>query len=122
MAVANTKKPESTGVDAWLPVVHVTSREALAVELEDQDDSFPDFELDVRLVVFEHGCGCAEWVASATYSGPHPVDEQTALEPPGRRVTRRGVSVAEFDGNRIRAFRRYWDEIQLVDGLGLLHI
>ena len=107
-------------VDAWSPVVHVTSREALAVELEDQDDAFSAFEIDVRLVAMEEGCGCAEWVASAIHSGPYPVDEQTMLDPTGRRVTLRGVSVAEFDGDRIRAFRVYWDEIELVEGLGLL--
>ena len=42
------------------------------------------------------------------------------LEPTGRRVTLRGVSVAEFEGDRIRAFRLYWDEVELVEGLGLL--
>jgi hypothetical protein len=30
------------------------------------------------------------------------------------------VFIAEFEGDRIRAFRRYWDEAELLDGLGLL--
>jgi ketosteroid isomerase-like protein len=107
-------------VDAWSPVVHVTSREALAVELEDMDDAFSELECHVRLVAVEQGHGCAEWVASAIHSGPYPVDERTVLEPTGRRVTLRGVSVAEFEGDRIRAFRLYWDEVDLVEGLGLL--
>jgi len=30
------------------------------------------------------------------------------------------VFIAEFEGDRIRAFRQYWDEAELLDGLGLL--
>src|SRR5262249_3737915 len=82
-------------VVAWSPVVHVTSREELAVELEDREDAFSDFELDVGLVAVEESYGCAEWVASATHSGPYVVDKTLALAPTGRRVTLRGVSVAE---------------------------
>ena len=107
-------------VVAWSPVVRVTSREELAVELEDREDAFSDFELDVGLIAVEESYGCAEWVASATHTGPYVVDETVALAPTGRRVTLRGVSIAEFDGDRIRAFRHYWDEIDLLDGLGLL--
>ena len=37
----------------------------------------------------------------------------------GRRITLHGVSVADFDGDRIRSFRHYWDEVELLDALGL---
>jgi steroid delta-isomerase-like uncharacterized protein len=107
-------------VVARSPVVRVSSREALAVELEDRDEAFSDVELDVGLIAVESAHGCAEWVASATHSGPYVVDDAMAIPATGRRVTLRGVSVAEFDGDRIRAFRHYWDEIELLEGLGLL--
>jgi hypothetical protein len=107
-------------VDAWSPVVHVTSREALAVELEDQDDAFSDVVFDVRTVAVEDAQGCVEWVASALHSGPFAVDAETVLPATGRRVTLRGVSVAEFAGERISSLRLYWDELELVEGLGLL--
>jgi ketosteroid isomerase-like protein len=32
----------------------------------------------------------------------------------------RGVLIAEFDGGRIKRFRQYWDEVALLEGLGLL--
>jgi hypothetical protein len=32
----------------------------------------------------------------------------------------RGVLVAEFEGDRIGSFRQYWNEVELIDGLGLL--
>jgi steroid delta-isomerase-like uncharacterized protein len=107
-------------VVAWSPVAQVSTREALAVELEDREDAFSHLEVDVRVVAVEPGQGCAEWVASATHSGPYPLDDRTTIPATGRRVTLRGVSVAEFEGHRIRAFRHYWDEVELVRGLGLL--
>jgi hypothetical protein len=47
-------------------------------------------------------------------------DEELALEPTGRRLELRGVVIAEFEGDRIRQFRQYWNEVELLDGLGLL--
>jgi ketosteroid isomerase-like protein len=107
-------------VVAWSPLAEVSTLEALAVELEDREDAFSDVELEVRVVAVEPGHGCAEWVASATHSGPYVVDERTTIPPTGRRVTLRGVSVAEFEGGRIRTFRHYWDEIDLELGLGVV--
>ena len=42
------------------------------------------------------------------------------LEPTGRRVELCGLLIAEFDRERIKRFRQYWDEVALLDGLGLM--
>ena len=63
---------------------------------------------------------CVEWVATATHSGPLVVDDDLVIEPTGVRCSLRGVTVAEFDGDRIRSFRQYWDEVSLIAQLGLL--
>jgi hypothetical protein len=42
------------------------------------------------------------------------------LVEPGGDPTLRGVLIAEFEGDRIRRFRQYWNEVELLDGLGLL--
>ena len=34
---------------------------------------------------------------------------------PGTRVRLQGVTVAELDGDRIRRFRQYWDEVALLE-------
>ena len=44
------------------------------------------------------------------------------VEPTGRRIVLRGMSVAEFSGARISAFRHYWDDAQLFVELGLLDL
>jgi hypothetical protein len=107
-------------VVGWSPPVRVSSREELAVELEDREDAFSELDLVVQPIAVQHDHGCVEWVATAVHSGPYPLDDARVIPPTGRRVTLHGVTVADFDGDRIRAFRHYWDEVELLDGLGLL--
>lgn len=54
------------------------------------------------------------------HSGPLVVDEDVVIDPTGGRFTLRGVTVADFEGDRIRAFRQYWDEASLLEQLQLL--
>jgi ketosteroid isomerase-like protein len=48
------------------------------------------------------------------------VDEDLVIDPTGLRCRLRGVTIAEFDGDRIRSFRQYWDEVSLIEQFGLL--
>ncbi len=106
-------------VVGWSPPVRVSSREELAVELEDREDAFSELELDVKPISVCRDSACVEWVATALHSGPYPFDGNRMIPATGRRITLHGVSVADFEGDRIRSFRHYWDEVELLDGLGL---
>ena len=55
-----------------------------------------------------------------THSGPLAVDDDVVLEPTGVRCSLHGVTVAEFEGDRIRSFRQYWDEAEVLAQIGLL--
>ena len=107
-------------VQGWSPTMTVTSAAELAVELEDRQDAFSDIELDVTPLDVGDDQACVEWIATATHSGPLVVDEEVVIEPSGGRFTLRGVTVADFEGDRIRAFRQYWDEVSLLEQLELL--
>jgi len=107
-------------VQGWSPTMTVTSAAELAVELEDRQDAFSDIELDVTPLDVGDDQACVEWIATATHSGPLVVDEDVVIEPTGGRFTLRGVTVADFEGDRIRAFRQYWDEVSLLEQLQLL--
>jgi hypothetical protein len=48
------------------------------------------------------------------------IDDEVVIEPTGRRFTLRGVTVADFDADRIRAFRQYFDEVSLLEQLELI--
>ena len=53
---------------------------------------------------------------TATHSGPLVIDDEAVIDSTGVRLTLHGVTVAEFAGERIRRFRQYWDEGELLTG------
>ena len=102
------------------PALTITSAAELAVEFEDRDEALSDIVLDLTTLDVGADRACIEWVATATHSGPLLYDDETLLEATGRRITLRGVTVADFDGDRICEFRQYWDEVALLEQLDLL--
>jgi ketosteroid isomerase-like protein len=107
-------------VTGWSPVTEASSRDDLAADVTGRADAFSDVELVLDPVDAVGDKLIAEWRLAATHSGLLAFDEELALEPSGRRVELRGVVVAEFAGDRIRRFRQYWNEVELLAGLGLL--
>jgi hypothetical protein len=115
-AIADIYTDEVAG---WSPTLAVSSAAELAVELEDRVGAFTDVDLDLTPLDVGGDRACVEWVAHATHSGPVAIDDDVVLGPTGVRLSLRGVTVAEFDGDRIRSFRQYWDEVELLEQLGL---
>lgn len=107
-------------VTGWSPVTQVASRDDLAADLPGSPAGFSDVELVLDPVDAVGDKLIAEWRMAAIHTGLLVLDDEVALEPTGRRVELRGVVVAEFEGDRIRRFRQYWNEVELLDGLGLL--
>jgi hypothetical protein len=106
-------------VVGWSPALTVESRDDLVAELGDRVAAFSDVDLSVDATVGADGRVFGEWRVEMTHTGPLRLDDDV-LEPTGRRVTLRGVTVAVFAGSRIERFRQYWDEADLLEGLGLL--
>jgi predicted ester cyclase len=108
-------------VRGWAPAMSVSCAAELAVELEDRDEAFSDLELDLSALDVGDDRACVEWVVTATHSGPiRADDDDLVVAPTGRRITLQGITVAEFEGDKICAFRQYWDEVALIEQLGLL--
>ena len=107
-------------VEGSSPALRVTSAAELAVEFEDRDEAFSHIELDVNPLDVGGDVACVEWVATATHTGPLVLDDDVVIDATGTRVTLQGVTVAEFEGDRIRRFRQYWDEVALLEQLALL--
>ena len=73
-------------VVAWSPTVSVTSRVELAVELEDHEDAFSEIEVRTSPVISGRHRASAEWVVTATHSGPLTIGDgpsRGADRPPG---------------------------------------
>jgi ketosteroid isomerase-like protein len=94
-------------VKAWTPAFSTSSRSELLAEFDRIDDAFSDIELDVMPLDVGGDFACAEW--TVTMATPDTTD---------RRSTVHGVSIAEFQGDRICSLRQYWDERAVADLLG----
>ena len=106
-------------VVARSPTLSVSSRVELAVELEDQEDGFSEVEVRPGPFVVDGDQICTEWVATALHSPPLAPGEGWTRDSTDRRVTLRGVTVAEFAGDQICIVRHYWDEGERRLELGL---
>jgi ketosteroid isomerase-like protein len=107
-------------VKAWSPWLTARSAEDLAAEFDRRDGTFSDIELDVAPLDVGGDYACVEWTVTMTHSGVLTLVDGAVVEPTGGRVTLNGVTVAEFEGDRICAFRQYCDELTILEQLGLL--
>jgi hypothetical protein len=105
-------------VRAWTPALSTASLGELLDELDRRDDTFSDVELDLVALDVGGDYACVEWTAVATPGGMLRTNSGDAE--PAPRVTLHGVTVAEFEGDRICALRQYWDELAVLDQLGTL--
>ena len=106
-------------VTAWTPALSARSRDELATEFERRDEAFSDIDVDVLPLDVGGDFACAEWSVTLTHSGPLTLAGEL-IEPTGLRVTIHGATVAEFRGERICSLRQYWDELAVLDQMGLL--
>jgi ketosteroid isomerase-like protein len=105
-------------VRAWTPTLATASLTELLDELDQRDDSFSDFALDLVPLDVGGDYACVEWTVEMTHSGTLTLDGERSIEPTGTRVTAHGVTVAEFQGERICSVRQYWDEFSVLEQLG----
>ena len=94
-------------VKAWTPAFSTSSRTELLAEFDRTDDAFSDVALDVTSLDVGGDFACAEW--TVTIAAPDPAVS---------RVFVHGITIAEFQGDRICALRQYWDEGAVADLLG----
>jgi ketosteroid isomerase-like protein len=88
-------------VKAWTPAFSTSSRSELLAEFDRTDDAFADVALDVTTLDVGGDFACAEWTVTMT----------APAESRDERMTVHGITVAEFQGDRICSLRQYWDEV-----------
>jgi ketosteroid isomerase-like protein len=102
-------------VRVWTPERTVSSRDELLAELDRREDafSFSDSGAQADIMPLDVGgeFACAEWSVTLTHTRTLDLADGGVLRPTGARVTVHGVTVAEFDGERICSLRQYWDEL-----------
>jgi SnoaL-like polyketide cyclase len=87
--------------------------------VERNDEAFDDVEMTIAPLPVNGGFAAAEWQVAMAHVGPLTFGDEV-LDPSGLRIVVRGCTIAEFDNERICALRQYWDEISVLEQLGLI--
>jgi ketosteroid isomerase-like protein len=109
----------SDDVTVWTPAFAARSADELRAELARGDDAFSDLDLTVSPMDVGGDYACVEWSVTMTHSGDLELAGGSVVEPTGLRVTVYGMTVAEFRDERICSLRQYWDELSVLEQLGL---
>ena len=100
-------------VVAWSPTILVTSRDELAEALAAQDGAFSDLEASIDSLDVLGNKAFVEFRVTAKFTGPFVLGDDV-VEPTGGDIVLGAALVAEFDGDRICAYRNYFDELSLL--------
>ena len=106
-------------VRAWTPTFSAASLDDVLDGLTRPADVFSDLSLAATPLDVGGDFACVEWTVEATHTGDLRLSPELSLDPTGIRITLHGVTVAEFDGERICSLRQYWDELAALDQLGV---
>lgn len=101
-------------VSGWSPLVLVSSLDELTEVVAGRDATLSDVSVQVDALDVVGNKAFAEYRLSAVFSGPLQVDDDLVLDPNGRDILLGGAIVAEFDGDKISAFRNYFDDATLL--------
>jgi uncharacterized protein (TIGR02246 family) len=81
--------------------------------------AFPDNRITVRTLIEDTGGVAEEGVLEGTHTGPMPAPDGTEIPPTGRRLSGPYLCAHHLVGDRISASRFYFDQMDLLDQLGL---
>lgn len=101
-------------VTAWSPTIFATSRAQLIEATAGRDESFGEHQVQIDALDVFGSKGVAEFRVTARFVQPFGVGD-AVVEPNGRMIVIGAAVVADFDGDRIKAFRNYFDEATLLD-------
>jgi SnoaL-like domain len=102
-------------VSGWSPNMLVSSLGELTEWVGFREDALSDVNIDVHSADVVGNKGYMEYRLSATFSGPFVIDEETVIEPNGEEIVIGAALVAEFTGDKISAFRNYFDDAALLE-------
>jgi SnoaL-like domain len=101
----------------YSPHLAVQSLPTVQQALGCPEDSLSDVGIVVLALDAVDDTVIAEWRLEAQFTRPVLYDDRLLIEPTGGAVCLPGASIAEFRDHRIRAFRHYFDDTELLAGV-----
>lgn len=114
-AIADLGSLFTDDVTVWSPNLLAVGLEDLAANLAYREASFSDVDIQFDTVDAFGNKGLAEFRVVATFSGPFVIDEEVVIEPNGHRLLLGAAAVADFEGDKIKAVRAYFDDATLLE-------
>jgi len=102
-------------VSGWGPNMLVSSLDELKDTVASREDALSDVDIEIGSLDVLGNKGFVEYRLDAVFSGPFKLDEDTTVDPTGAKIQLGAALVAEFSGNKISAFRNYFDETTLLE-------
>jgi hypothetical protein len=99
------------------PHLSIESLDAVQRVLGCPEDSLSDVEIVVLALDEIEDKVIAEWRLEAMFTRPVLFNDRLLVEPTGGGVRLPGATIAEFRDHRIRAFRHYFDDSELLAGV-----
>ena len=100
---------------AWSPNVLAVGLAELSEILAFRQGAFSDVNIEFDSLDIFGSRGLAEFRVAATFSGSFVVDEAAVIEPNGKQLVLGIAAVADFDGDKIKALRAYFDDASLLE-------
>ena len=114
-AIAKLGELFSDEATVWSPNLLTAGLADLAENLAFRENAFSDVDIQIdALDVFAHK-GFAEFRVAATFSGPFVLAKEVVIEPNGQRLLLGAAAIAEFEGDKIKALRAYFDDATLLE-------
>lgn len=104
-------------VHGWSPALRVSSLAELSDALDVRDEALSNVTLAIRSLTAGSNKVIAEWRLDADHTGPFVINDEITVGPTGRHVHVGGATFAEFRGDKIRAFRSYFDDLAIAEQL-----
>jgi hypothetical protein len=102
-------------VNGWSPNMLVTSLGELTETVTDREDALSDVSLQIDALDVFGNKEFVEYRLSAVFSGPFVISDDIVIEPNGSEILLGAALVVEFSGDRISAFRNYFDDAALME-------
>ena len=101
-------------VSGWSPNMLVSSLDELKETVASREEALSDVAIEINSLDVLGNKGFVEYRLHAVFSGPFALDENTVVEPTGDKILLGAALVAEFSGEKISAFRNYFDDAALL--------
>ena len=114
-ALAGLSTVFTEDASVWSPNLLAVGIADIAASLEQREDTFSDVEIEFDTLTTTGALGIAEFRVLATFSGPFALDDEVVVPPNGQRLLLGAAAIADFDGDRIKAIRAYFDDATLLE-------